>query len=240
MNACQIRWLKGLLLVNFLACSSDGPDHLSDRAAAAVLQEAWKSSNVFIDLGEIQFCGGNVFAPGEVPMNLQPMYRTLASRGFLEITEERVILPGTGSRFSSAHSGVRRVATVTVTPEGTKQGTVHTTEAGGRRYVLFKVGETRIDDIVANERIDVNGEHYRVVLGTATFEFRQVFKDVPFREAWVARGLPYYPERRFRVLLKYDPFASKWQQEALDMGPRTADFRSHNVTATLGRLKSGS
>lgn len=83
--------------------------------------------------------------------------------------------------------------------------------------MTFVFGGYEIEKIVSNEAVDMNGDKYRVVLGTHVFQGRPEFLDV-----MAQAGEPTFRDRRFRALLKYDAFDSKWKLQIADVGLSSA------------------
>lgn len=58
-----------------------------------------------------------------------------------------------------------------------------------------------------------------------------------FSEVLTVAKTPTYRDRRFRALLKYDAFESKWKLQIADVGSRDVDFSTQNVPSTLAQLR---
>ena len=235
MRNPAFRWVVGLFLLCLVACSSDGPSNLRDGTAKSVLQEAWKEELRVFKLGSIQFRRGNSSGPGYDMLSSYPRYRALANKGLLKLENDRDLsgnFTGWNDFFALTQSGVQRTSTVVLTPEGAKIGTVHQVANTEGKFVTFIFGGYRIEKIVSNEAVDMNGDKYRVVLGTHVFEVRPEFLDV-----MTQAGEPTFRDRRFRALLKYDAFDSKWKLQISDVGPRDVDFQSQNVPTRLAQLR---
>lgn len=236
MRDRAFRWQAGLFALCMAACSSDGPSNLRDGTAASILQAAWnKNDGQLILLGSIQFRRGNSSGPGFDMFSKYPVYRALASKGLLKLENERDLsgnFTGWNDFFALTQAGVQRTATVVLTPEGAQLGTVQPVGNTGEKFVTFVYGGYQIEKIVSNEAVDVNGEKYRVVMGTHVFEPKPQFLD-----AMAASGEPTFRDRRFRALLKYDVFESKWKQQIVDVGARESDFQTQNVPTTLAQLR---
>lgn len=233
------RYVKLLVVLlplgSFAACSSDSPTNLTDGTAAAVLQEAWKEEVKLFLLGPIQFRRGNSSGPGYAMLSDYPLYRSVTEKGLLRLDDERDLsgsFTGWNDFFALTQSGVQRTATVALTDQGAKLGSVRKVGDTEREFVTFVVGTYRIDKIVSNEAVDLNGEKFRVVLGTHFFDVKTEYGD-----ALAAAKVPTYRDRRFRALLKYDAFESKWKLRVADVGPREVDFQSQNVPTTLAQLR---
>lgn len=223
-----------MFAASLAACSSDGPDSLRDSSAAAVLQEAWKEDVWLFNLGPIQFRRGDSSGPGYTMYSRYPWYRVMAEKGLIKLETERDLsggFSGWNDFFALTQAGVQRTATVVLTSEGAKIGSLQNAGTGSE-FVTFVVGGYQIEGVVSNEALDINGDKYRVIQGTHAFDpkpdFIGVMEDL---------GQDTSRDRRFRALLKYDVFGSKWKLQIADVGRRDVDFQSQLVPSTLAQLR---
>ncbi|HVL69458.1 MAG TPA: peptidylprolyl isomerase [Vicinamibacterales bacterium] len=171
--------------------------------------------------------------PCYTALNRYPLYRAMADGGLLALFDERDLsgsFTGWGDFLALTQAGVQRTATVGLTPKGQALGSVH--KVSGCDLVTFVIGGHRISAIVSNEPLEVNGERFRIVQGTHVFDIKPEFRDV-----LAAAGEPTFSDRRFRALLKFDAFDSRWKLQVADVGPREIDFQSQQVPAALASLR---
>lgn len=225
-----LRFAGALVAVSLAACSSDGPNSLRDSSAMAVLQEdAWSRDIRAFKLGAVQFRRGDPDGPPYA------MYRELAERGLLHLENERDLSAGfTGWNdfFALTQAGVQRTATVSLTPEGKRIGS-HQNAGSANEHVTFLFSRNEVEKVVSNEGLDINGDKYRVIQGTYNLE--------PTSDLFIAVmesfGVDMSRERRFRALLKYDVFDTKWKLQVSDDGLREGDFWSQRVPSALAELR---
>lgn len=219
-------------------CSSGGPQNLRDSTAATLIQNYLDGYDVIVaNLGVVEFRRGNVSSGTFDRYAMYPMYQSLAAMGLIRLEDERDLasgFTGWGDFLALSQNGVQRVATVTLTPQGERTGTVRNVQNSDRRFVVFVGGNYTVDDVVSNDEISANADKYRVILATCRLQVKLGWDDV-----WAKRGRPAYQDRRTRILLKYDAFQQSWQPTGIfDIGPRDAAFESEDVPAALARLRS--
>lgn len=214
------------------ACA-DGPTRLRDGTARAQLQKMIGMEKATVFLGEVRFYRAGV--PN------MPMYRltaALAKKGLLRIDNDRDLsgkFTGWDDFLALTQSGVQRVASVALTPEGAKLGTLERVEGADKtisEYVTFVLGRATVENVVSNESVEVADGKYRVVMATYSFDLLP-----EFREVYTQSGFQYYRDSRIRALLKWDPFKSEWESQGYDIGPRDGDFTSEYVPTTLAKLR---
>jgi hypothetical protein len=220
---------------------SGGPDAGTTSQMKAAIEPAWNGMNFGLVTGDVRFIqvgglgGGTPQASkGEDAVNELPLYRAFAANGLITITDERDLtsgFTGWGDWFQLTQSGVRRTAKITLTEKGKQSGEVKKT--GNVDELWLRVGTAKIEDIVANDALTIGADRYRVVQGTHTFDIPQ---DVAAAYA-EARGDRLGRERRFKALLKYDPFEKKWMYLGADLGPRTGAFPTVHVDQALAKLR---
>ncbi len=197
----------------------------------------WNQPDVGLLLGAVKFVTENPdMAKGRESVKEWPLYQAFAKRGVITISNEKDLtksFTGWNDWMSLTQSGIRRTATVKLS-DGTKaSGTVK--RIGDFDELWVKVATTKVESIVANDEELVGTDRYRVVLGTHTY-------DVPVEMSAAfeaSRGWNHVRERRFKILLKFDPFDKQWKMVVADLGTRTEDFSSNSVGSTLQGLKLG-
>lgn len=231
-------WLFAMLTLS--ACSG-GPDAGTISQMKTAIESEWNRTNLGLVIGDVRFVqvgglGGGTPEPskGEDALSELPLYRAFAAEGLITITDERDLtngFSGWSDWFQLTQSGVRRTAKIALTGKGMQSGEVK--KAGNVDELWLRVGTAKIEDIVANDSLTIGTDHYRVVQGTHTFEIPQNLA-AAYAEA---RGDRLGRERRFKALLKYDPFEKKWLYLEADQGPRTGAFTTERVDQALAALR---
>ena len=229
----------GLLILVFAlawaGCAS--PEHLSDSDARAVIERVWNAADVGLVLGDIMFVSGNAdTSKGRDSITEWPLYEAFARNGVLSVRNVRDLtgqFTGWNDFFALTQSGVRKTATIAATDQGKARGTLK--HVGAFDELWIKVASTTVESIAANDEDIVGTDKYRVIVGTHTYsvpdEMSAAFE--------AARGWDHVKERRFKVLLKFDPIDKDWKFVAADIGKRSDDFRTNQVGQTLQALKMG-
>lgn len=229
-----------LIAVGALLSCSGANETGSDREMKAAIESAWNGPALGLVTGEVRFIGGGFLgrqpdvSKREDALSELPLYRAFSARGFITVTDERDLTSGfTGwdDWLQLTQSGVRRTARVTLTDRGRHSGNVET--VGDVEVLRLRVGTAKIEEIVANDLLEIGADRYRVVLGTHTF-------DIPedIAQAYAeARGDQLGRERRFKALLKYDPFEETWTYLGADLGPRAGSFATDHVDQALAQLR---
>lgn len=218
-----------------VACSRD-PARLTDGAAADVfLSEYGKEHIQQITLGPLAFRTQDSESPADTSISVYPLYQSFAKAGLIALENERDLstgFSGWSDFLAQAQQGVQRVANVKLTEAGAKLGKLQDVRIGDNSFVNFVVGEYEVEKIITNELIDINGEKYRVILGTHVFNVNPALSD-----AVAQTRIPTDRDRRFRALLKYDAVTSKWKMEGADSSRRDTDFSSKIVPAMVANLR---
>lgn len=222
-----------------LSCSGSRETGNNSQMKAAI-ESAWNATNLGFVTGEVRFIDVGMAgrrpdaSKGEDALSELPLYRAFAAKGLLKITAERDLtsrFSGWNDWFELTQSGVRRTARITLTEKGRQTGEVR--KVGDVEELFLRLGEAKIEDIVANDALVLGADRYRVVLGTHTFDIPE---DVA--AAYVqARNDRLGRERRFKALLKYDPFEKEWKFLGADLGPRTGVFETDHVDTALAMLR---
>jgi len=235
MNALRAKFSVILLAAMSGTGCSDGPTRLGNASAMAVINEGWK------DDGKISFLLGPVrfrrdswqYADGTALLTHYPCYQAAAQAGLLTLSDERDLTRNFGNWndfWALTQNGINRLATTTLTDDGKSKATI--IKAGGREFAAIQFGTYTVERIVSNEPLDSKTDRYRVVLGTHVFDLRPEMKQL-----WIDCGHQAHTDRRFRVLVKYDPFDSRWKYQVSDVEARERDFSTNNVPNAIAALR---
>jgi hypothetical protein len=113
---------------------------------------------------------------------------------------------------------------------------VQPTELGKRfligdreQYLSFPPpSRRRVLDIARNDLVNHGADQLRLIVGTAIWEVHPAVV-----ETLRAKGYENSPERRFAILLKFDPVLKNWSICAEDDGPRAGTLQTDTVNAYL-------
>jgi hypothetical protein len=170
-----------------------------------------------------------------------PAYHALATKGLIRL-DELSVADAPPSVFS-AGGGIERAATVSVTDEGRKRGTIDTQA----NTVTFQFGTYRVEKIAVNTEVPTCEGTYHLVEGTRTLSISSEFSDV-----WAELGWPTSRDGRFRALFKFDTTnfsyqhtrqawqvatASNGRFSAQDTGPLDGNYDSDNVPPTVEQIR---
>jgi len=216
-------------------CSA--PGSLSNREAGAVIERLWNNADVGLVLGHVTFVSaGPDTSKGRDSVREWPVYEAFARNGVLTVQNVRDLtgqFTGWNDFLALTQGDVRKTATVAATEHGKSKGTIK--RVGDFDELWIKVASTKVESIAANDEDVVGTDKYRVVVGTHTYsvpdEMSAAFE--------TARGWDHVPERRFKVLLKFDPIDKDWKMVTADIGKRSEDFHTNQVSQMLQSLKMG-
>lgn len=222
-----------VILVAILSgCRSDSYA-LDDSRAKEIIEREWSKEFLVFQLGVVEFVTErpNPSAKREAYANL-PYYRAFAQHGLLSLKNERDLtskFSGWSDFLSLTQSGVQYLATVEATDAGRK--VAFSDSANDQSAIKFKTDKYRVEKIVSNDTIDVMPDRYRLLQGLHSVDI-----DAAFFHAVKQIGELTVRERRFRCLLKYDPFTEGWTVVIYDVAERSKEFSTNNVPETIGRL----
>lgn len=98
-------------------------------------------------------------------------------------------------------------------------------------FLLISSGAFTIQNIIRNEPIKLGIDDYRVVLGTHVVNY------TPEVQAYYGKAEA-SEQKKFRVLLKFDPFKLNWQVVAQDTADRDKEFPTDNINELLRRWRN--
>jgi hypothetical protein len=174
---------------------------------------------------------------GEVSLSTFNDLKVWSALGVLKISEVRELsreFTGWGDFWQLSQNAVQaRFAS----SEGPKAGAFRCTERerrlvgnrwGQLNYLCVPGGTGKIERIVQNELLSIRADYYRVVRGTHTWTLppiRVEYLDF-IREEQT-------PARKFRAVLRFDPFDSVWVVFAFDIAGRYQEFSTDHVGTYL-------
>ena len=235
-----------VLLTWGIACSSgDGPVGDAAPPEADAVQDLGlilNQPNVGLLLGEVRFVVRDSddppdMAKGEDALSEFPLYVAFAQRGIITILDEQDVSGGSVGRpdlFALRQQGVQKIATISRGPDSTG---VTFRRAGDVDQMWLAMGLTTVDRIVSNDTLTIGVDRYRVIQGMFT-------SDIPIdlhTAVKQARGFDAVTDRtrRFKALVKFDPFDQHWQLTRLDVGPADTGITTENVDQEVHRLSGG-
>lgn len=221
-------------VVFLLGCPKTDSETLSDSAASKIIQDTWQLPAYRILLNDFQVVsGGTDWSKRRVSVREFRLYKALGDAGLLIVAEGKNLtekFTGWDDWFSLVDGGVQLEAAVLPTQRGKELGQIE--KRGESELLALPDGKYRVNSIVQNEEIRGSADHYRLVMGTHTATLIPEIK-----KALDAIGSRTYAERKFRVLLKFDPFDKSWKLVANDIAPRQGEFNTESVNEYL--LKQG-
>ncbi len=236
--------LAALAILLLLGCSSRNAPS-GDSEVRAAIESMFNEPDVGVGIGDIGFgTGRSDIRKSQDQLSELPIYRALAAKGLISIANERDLTSnfgGWGDWFALTQDGIKRTATVSIEDENLKQLPPCKAEGGnvncrvrfdGVDQLWLRIGKSKIQDIVANDSVLIGATRYRVVMGTHTYEVPPDLQ-AAMDSARGAMGR----ERRFKVLLEYDPFVKRFKLVALDLAERSKDFSSSSVDDLLAQLR---
>jgi len=115
--------------------------------------------------------------------------------------------------------------------EGLEQ--TFTAFAGFPKLVLRTSGTVTVDKIVKNEGKQIGIDNYRVIMAGYTEEWSPEYKH---RQESVT-GKKLSEKRKTIMLIKFDPFSSKWKLVTFDVANRGEDFSTNYVSRALSMIE---
>ena len=135
--------------------------------------------------------------------------------------------------FKLTQSGVLMEVSVKPGPGATGVGEVGTDHPDFPEVPCLKsLRETyRVETIIENVGVEHPVERFRLVSGLHVAEPGPLFRTI----AEVKESDPDIAPstRKFRALMKFDPFSSEWRLHAFDIAARDAEFSSRNVPTAV-------
>jgi hypothetical protein len=222
-------------MVSTLVACAEPAGTLTTEDARGIIEEQWNQPDVGILLGDIQFVDGKTeAAKGREAIKELPIYRAIAQKGIIAITNEQDLRTGSTARKDAEAlraAGVQRTAHIELTEAGKKLGNVK--RVGAFDELFLSVVPSKIQSITAGDSVVSGKESYREFTGTHVLNVPADLK--PAMEA--ARGS--MEPRRFRALLKYDQVADVWSVAAMDIARAEQAFTTNNVERRLAEVRQG-
>ena len=212
---------------------------------AQVIEALWNGNFYGIILGGVKFKSDSPFeshgtanaSKGIENYQELPIYEAFAREGIISMTQRDLSkdFTGFGDFFELSQNGIRKTAQVTLTEKGRASGAIQ--KFGETSVLTLKPVTYKVSRIVADESVNTVAYKLRIVQGVQEIQIPEFL-----REAW-AKVYGYSAgERKFKVLLKFDPFDEKWKvfvdgSEAVqDFAAVNAEFNTHNVDQVLFML----
>ncbi|MEW8052984.1 MAG: hypothetical protein AB2809_21720 [Candidatus Thiodiazotropha sp.] len=206
---------------------------LSDKDAKSVIEAHWNKT------GRESPMQGNYtvvnrgwnWAKGTVSQHTYKDMLVWSKLGFLTISTDKKyenFKKGKGFSLSQANEffdGVQNKITVRPTETGLKFK-----HPKNSNWLKVPFGQFIIKSIVKNEERLKGVDEYRVVMVTYIAKWSQ-----EFAQFGKARDEPMYEMRKATVLLKWDPFNSKWNVVTYDIAEENKDFTTKYVVKELQR-----
>ncbi|GEM_PF-6839043 len=217
--------------------SEPGP-RLADSNAREIMEEYCSEGIWRIQLGDVEVLrpgfrqaeerqtlsqpqAGNSKKP-RLSANAYQDLKTWQVAGLIEITTKEIL----GER-SSRQDGVQMVVHVSATERGRE----FDAESSSKDSLVIRSAPCRVDAIVTNQLITTDADIFRIVKGTYTSQLSD-----ELTRYYEAIGHPRTSERKFQLLLKFDPFDKDWNIVAYDGANISSEFPSDKVGKYLSGL----
>jgi hypothetical protein len=207
---------------------------LSDSEAASVVEDSWKTLPLLaIPLGTFSVVSGKAdTSRGTISSTGYNALVNWQRAGLVAILEDQQyedFRSGKGFRtdqwFQLTTQGVQKKIVVTVTERGRQFFTGSPTET-----LQIPQGKFTVTRIVKNEERRKGVDDYRVIMLTYDAAWSQ-----ELRAYSSASGTQLAEKRKAVILLKYDPFQSKWKRITNDLANANEEFKTNNVAQALAQ-----
>lgn len=221
-----------LLALVVLACNGrPTADHMSDRQAKALIED-WASQPRSVRLGSMTVVRNEEpqWDKGEINLVTFELIEAWAKAGVVSLEVPKDLTQGfTGWNDWMARwgSGIEKKIVVNQTELGRKFETVAT--PAGLQFLRMPGPTCKVHRIVQNEGVKKGADAYRVLL--ATYEVMYSPEELA---AAAARGTPERsPEKKCRLLLKWDPFKETWNVTGADVVDAGREFSTSDVFESI-------
>ena len=206
---------------------------LSDSEARSIVEDGWKNLVLTISIGRFAVVSGNAdTAKGTVSSNGYNALVNWQKVGLVTVLEDQQYKDfRSGKGFSwdqwnqLTQEGVQKKIVVTATERGRQYLTASPTER-----LQIPQGKFTVTKIVKNEERRKGVDDYRLIMLAYDAAWSQ-----ELRAYSSASGTQLAEKRKAVILLKYDPFESKWKRIATDLANANEEFKSNNVTRALAQ-----
>lgn len=209
------------------AKSSAGLSRLSDRAAAVLLEEAWRSADLRLPLGEVRVVRSErILTRRQVVQSDMAWYDALKDEGVIALSQRTDLTSNRsfswGNFFELSQQGVlEKIVVDRTTPGATRYKCtperMKSLALGDALCVSQGVG--KIDEIVSGEQVLVGTRTYHFFMGNHRMKWSPVAL-----KAMAALKEDTSENRKFMAVAAYDPFLKKWTLDDVDIAPRAGTF----------------
>jgi hypothetical protein len=211
---------------------------------ALIIEALWNGDGYGIMLGNVKFKSDSPFeshgtanaAKGIENYQELPIYEAFAREGIISMTQRDLSKDSSfGSFFELSQNGIRKTAQISLTEKGRASGTIQ--KFGETSVLTLRPVTYKVSRIVADDSVNTVAYKLRIAQGVQDIQIPEFL-----RVAW-AKVYGYSAgERKFKVLLKFDPFDKKWKvfvdgsRAVQDFAAVNAEFNTHNVDQVLFML----
>jgi hypothetical protein len=210
---------------------------LTDSDIKSLLEADWNKSTLTVPLGNFAVLGSPLYTPsvdaskGTISTDTHTDLIAWQTVGLVTIRRDQQYENfRSGRNFSwdqwdeLTQKHVQMKIVVTPTERGRQY-----LKSGSMNKLEIPQGRFRITKIMKNEEHKKGVDEYRLIMATYDAEWTPEVK--AFSEL---RGNKLGEKRKVTLLMKFDPFASKWTGYAMDVVNANEEFKSNNVARALG------
>lgn len=206
---------------------------LSDSEARSIAEDRLKILVYEVPIGQFAVVSGDTdLAKGTASSKLYNILVNWEKVGLLAVLEDQAyenFRSGKGFSINQwmqlTQEGVQKKIVVTVTERGRQYLT-----ASPREQLRILLGKFTVTKIVKNEERRKGVDEYRLIMLTYDADWNQDVFD--FKSA---SGTPVSERRKMVMLLKYDPFQSKWKWFTWDLANADEEFKTDQVARALAQ-----
>ncbi len=230
------------LLAPYLGCgpAKQAPPQLSDSQAIEIIQTQWKEWSSFrVHLGTFEITEDELdLSKQRLPRATLDSYKAWEEVGLIKIKTQKNLSEGfTGwSDWNKLFTeGVQSVVYIYPTERGKPMGAEVKDPDIGPSLLLIPQGDRAIDKVIKNEPVRIGLDEYRVVFGTYTTDY------TPEARAYYEKSSRAIErENRFKAVLEFDPFLTKWRFLISDEAGLNQGFRTDSVNFFLKQISERS
>jgi hypothetical protein len=221
----------------FLAACATSPYALSDRAAKDIFVHIMNdpARATLLPLGNLSVVSSmherfeGVKGNDKISQEAFAYYQNLKREDLITITNYRDLtkgFQGWNSFFALSQQGIAQQFSAEPTA---KANSLVCPDATLKAFAITKAlclsdGQLQTATVTQNQLLTSGSDYYRVVRGFHEWSWNPVFvKIMEKRKGEFGR------ERKFAMLLKFDPFKKNWSSVAMDVGNRDVDLLTNGV-----------